>query len=221
MIGTSVGTKNLTVSIKDMAGNEGEDSISIIVASSPSSFGSGAGGFKVLTNSSNKTFTNNKPEITAPYVDKETPSKGEIITCVPGKFSDKDGDVKAGDQWKWFVDGKEVYYGIKNTYDTSSANVGAKITCSQRATDGIDYSDWADSTNSATVQAAKKEVKAAAPAVTGETNKPVNPFTGAFIGGLLGDNIFIAILAVIIMGGAIAVLTIRFIKRRGLKVKVQ
>lgn len=212
------GNHNVNIYCSDLAGNmqvSGTIPFTVTVPGGTTSGGS------VSSLSFNITMpkANHKPTLSAPTVDNEAPNKGATINCISGTFSDADGDSKLGEQWKWFVNGVQVS-GSSSSFDTNQANVGDKITCSQRATDGINYTDWMDSSNSATVQNSEKPTAGTAVGTTGNDN-PTNPLTGAFIGSLLKDNIFLTIVAVVVMGGSIAVLTIRFIKRRGLKVKVE
>lgn len=207
------------VTVYDKAGNTdtAATDINVFVVSSPGGGGGSFGPSSLVP--LEIPGENNKPELTAPKIDNESPVVGEVITCISGTFSDADGDSKVGERFKWFVNSKEVQMGAKDTFDTKNTEAGDVITCSQRATDGIDYSEWADSSNSAEVQEPEQQMPAENQ-VAAEDKTVSNPFTGAFIGGLLGDNVAVTVLLVTIFGGALAVFTIRLIKRRKIQFKL-
>jgi hypothetical protein len=78
---------------------------------------------------------------------------------------------------------------------------------------------WVESSNAAIVQVKTEEAKAAQIMTTQPVNQPVQPakpttpFTGAFLGGILQDEVLTAVIIASFVGVVLAVSTLHFMRK--------
>jgi len=106
------------------------------------------------TNSSTATIQNTIPTVTAPALNSTTPITTDIISCNGGTFSDTDGDSESSREYRWYDSGVTIIGQTSQTLDLaiSGLDKADTIICEIRVNDGIGYSTYINSSNTATIQ---------------------------------------------------------------------
>ncbi|MCK5063148.1 MAG: hypothetical protein KAR23_04405, partial [Candidatus Aenigmarchaeota archaeon] len=122
-----------------------------------------------LNSSLEQTFTvaNQIPSVTAPALNSTIPYTNDTLSCNSGTFSDNDAeDSETLREYKWYDTGVEISGQTSQTLDLtlSGLDKGDTINCSIRVYDNYDYSDWVNSSNTATIQNSELTVLLTLPA---------------------------------------------------------
>ena len=102
------------------------------------------------------TVANQIPTISpVPLLNSTSPKTNDLIKCNAGTFQDDDAeDNPQNTGWKWYKDNVEIFGETLQTLDLSTAgngNKGEVIKCSERVYDNYDWSNWYNSSNTATI----------------------------------------------------------------------
>jgi hypothetical protein len=101
--------------------------------------------------------SNTAPVLGEPLINETAPHLLNTINCGAGSYSDIDSDSEAtgNREWLWYVNGTETAVTTQNIVISGDIGVGAEIVCSERTSDGFEYSNYANSSNIATVAEAE------------------------------------------------------------------
>ncbi|MGC9310374.1 MAG: hypothetical protein ACP5E4_01470, partial [Candidatus Aenigmatarchaeota archaeon] len=103
----------------------------------------------------NFTVANRIPTTTQPLIDNATPKTNDLLNCTGGTFSDEDDeDTEQNRGFMWYDGESEVLGQTNQTLDLSENGLdkGDSIKCSVRVYDGYNWSEWANSSNTAIIQ---------------------------------------------------------------------
>ena len=86
------------------------------------------------TTSTNNTYPDHAPALTAPYITPALAHLNDTLTCNPGVFSDVDGDIEntSARAWQWHVNG--VLTAITQTLPPGAFTTYDNITCTENST---------------------------------------------------------------------------------------
>ncbi len=218
-IGT--GTKILRVYVNDVVNNSNQDAISVVLKTKSSSGGGGGG-----TNIIYPPKTNNAPELTPPKVSNEEPTINDTIFCESGIYSDKDGDAKVSEEWRWYKNGVKL---LVDSHKLDLMEINAEprdvFFCAQRVSDGNDFSEWVLSSNRAIVKEKIQEnvLEESSVISTSEEGRPTPPtsITGAFIGGLGEGSLLETVVIISIVSALGTIFILRLFWNRKIHVKLR
>lgn len=93
------------------------------------------------------SIQNNKPSISVPELNKFTIYKIDDVTCNLGIYSDVDGDLQQDSQIKWYKNGVDTGLTTPSiNLEIAGFKKGDKIKCLNKVYDGIEWSNWVNST---------------------------------------------------------------------------
>lgn len=100
------------------------------------------------TKTTGRTYIFNTPPVLGnPTINSTNASIFEFVNCINGTYSDvnSDAEVTASRTWLWYVNGTSTGITTQSIYLSGNASVGASVICQERAYDGTDYSNYANS----------------------------------------------------------------------------
>lgn len=101
-----------------------------------------------LTDESCLTVANSLPVLGAPTINNSDPDIMDVLNCTNGSIADADGDAEnaTAREWKWFINDADSGITTQTMWVIGNLSAGDTVICSERTTDGYNYSNYANST---------------------------------------------------------------------------